>query len=67
MRSVTEEQRSRSHARAQPAGLRIFDAAPTLLVAHRSIKNMLAPRALAQRQIASNALTPIYEIGSTVR
>jgi hypothetical protein len=38
--------------------LRIFAAAAALLVAQRSIKDILSPRALLQRQISSNELVP---------
>ena len=74
MRSVTEEpfrqaqgpepvegQRRQTHAGALPVGLPMFDAAPALLVAYRSTKDMLAPRALSQQsqhQISSNAHVP---------
>jgi hypothetical protein len=37
-----------------------------LLVAQRSIKDILPPRALPQRQISSNAPVPIYEMGSSL-
>jgi hypothetical protein len=47
-----------------PAGLRIFDAAAALLVGQLSMKDILPPRALLQRQISSNAPFPIYEMGS---
>ena len=55
MRSVTEEQRGRWPARAQPEGLLIFGAAAALLVGQRSVKDILPPRALQQRQISCNA------------
>ena len=64
--SVTEEQRRQTQARALPAGLPLFDAAPALLVVHRSIKDMLTPRVLSHRQIAGNAHVSIYEMGSYV-
>jgi hypothetical protein len=44
--------------------LPIFAAAAALLVGQRSIKDILPPRALPQRQIFSNAPVPIYEMGS---
>jgi hypothetical protein len=44
--------------------LRIFAAAAALLVGQRSMKDILSPRALPQRQISGNAPFPIYEIGS---
>jgi len=52
---VTEEQRIQVPARKQPAGLPILDAAAALLVGGRSIKDILSPRALQQRQIFGNA------------
>jgi len=52
---VTEEQRIQVPARKQPAGLPIFDAAAALLVGRRSIKDILSPRALQQRQIFGTA------------
>src|SRR5205807_8683932 len=47
-----------------PEGCSIFDAAAALLVGHRTIKDILPPLALLQRQISSNAPVPIYEMGS---
>jgi len=55
---VTEEQRCQAPARAQPEGLPIFATAPALLVGQRSMKDILAPRALLRRQIFSNAPVP---------
>jgi len=57
-RSVTEEQRRQRPARASPEGLPIFAAAAALLVGQRSMKDILSPRALPQRQIAGNAPVP---------
>ena len=55
---VIEEQRRQVPARKQPSGLPIFDAAAALLVGPAvagSIKDILPPRALQQRQISGNA------------
>jgi len=52
---VTEEQRRQMPARIQPSGLRVFAAAAALLVGQRSMKDILPPRALQQRQIHRNA------------
>ena len=57
-RPVTEEQRRQVPARNQPSGLRRFAAAAALLVGQRSIKDILPPRALQQRQIRRNAPVP---------
>ncbi len=55
MGPVTVEQRRRVPARKQPSGLPIFGAAAALLVGRISIKDILPPRALQQRQISGNA------------
>jgi len=61
---VIEEQRRQLPARTQPSqGCSIFGAAPALLVAQRSIKDILSPRALQQHHISGNAPVPIYEMG----
>ena len=60
MRSVTEEQRRQAAARAWPEGLPIFATAPSLLVGQRSMKDILPPRALPQRQISGNALASYF-------
>ena len=60
-RSVTEEQWRQKPARKQPSGLPIFAAAAALLVGRRSVKDILPPRALQQRQISGNA--PVSYLG----
>jgi hypothetical protein len=55
---VTEEQRRQALARTSPEGLPIFCAAAALLVGQRSMKDILTPLALRQRQIFGNATVP---------
>jgi len=62
-RSVTEEQRHQVPGMASPEGLPIFATATALLVGHRSMKDILPPRALPQRQISGNALVPYLRDG----
>jgi hypothetical protein len=45
-------------------GLLIFDAAPSLLVAYRSMKDMIVPGALAHYQISSTAFASYLGDGS---
>ena len=47
-----------------PQGCSIFGAAAALLVAQRSNKDIISPRALQQHQISGNAPVSIYEMGS---
>jgi len=54
-RSVTEEQRSQRSGIAQPEGLQIFGAVAALFFGRRSMKDILPPHALRQRQISCNA------------
>jgi hypothetical protein len=57
---MTEEQRRQRSASASPEGLPIFDAAATLLVDQRSMKDILPPRALPHHQISGNASVPYF-------
>ena len=61
-RSVTEEQCRQTPARASPKGLPIFAAAAALLVGQRSMKDILPPRALPHKSLATQPF-PIYEMG----
>jgi hypothetical protein len=57
---MTEEQRRQRSASASPEGLPIFDAAATLLVGQRSMKDILPPRALPHHEISGNAPVPYF-------
>ena len=61
--SVTEEQRSQKPGMAQPEGLQIFGAVAAWFVGRRSLKDILLPHALHQRQISSNAPVPYLADG----
>jgi hypothetical protein len=52
---MANTQYAHGHARASPEGLPIFVTAAALLVDLRSMKDILPPCALPQRQISGNA------------
>jgi hypothetical protein len=56
---VTKERRSQKAEEPRPEGLRLFWAAPLLLVSHRP-SGMLLPRASVQPKIDLNAALPYF-------